>query len=72
MEEGWEGAERGNHIKFPCYIRHLYGESIDIHVLDFKWRSVNFDYLLRNKIFGLQLFIPKKSFPIHACGIRPW
>ena len=60
-EGGWwggGGARRGNHIKFPCYIRHLYGDSIDIHVLGFKWKSVNFDYLFRNKIFGLQLFSP--------------
>ena len=46
MAEGgwwWGGARRGNHIKFPCYIRHLYGDSIDIHVLDFKWKSVNLE-----------------------------
>ena len=69
---GLEGAESGNHIKIPCYIRHLYGKSIDIHVLDFKWRSVNFDNLLRNKFFGLQSFIPIKPFPIHVSGITPW
>ena len=33
--EGSEGMKSGNHITFPCYIRHLYGESIDIYVLDF-------------------------------------
>ena len=40
---GWGevGARRGYHIKFPCYIRHLYGHSIGIHVPDFKWKSVN-------------------------------
>ena len=63
MEEGYEGAERGNHIKFPCYIRHLYGESIDIHVLDFKWRSVNFDNLLRNKILAYNYLFPYNHFP---------
>ena len=46
---GGGGARRGNHIKFPFYIRHLYGDSIDIHVLDFKWKSVNFDNLVRKK-----------------------
>ena len=66
------GAESGNHIKFPCYIRHQYGESTYIHVLDFKGKSVNFDNLFRNKIFGLQLFVPIASFPIHVSGIRPW
>ena len=49
-------AESGNHIKFPCYFRNQYGESMDIHVLDFKCKSVNFDNLFWNKIFGLQLF----------------
>ena len=75
-----EGAKRGNHIKFPCYICHLYGDSIDRHVLDFKWKSVNFDNLLsvnfdnlfRNKMFGLQLFVPIEWFLIHVTGIRPW
>ena len=77
-EGGWwrrEEREEGrsvNHIKFPCYIRHLYGESIDIHVLDFKWMCVNFDNLFRNKIFGLQLFVSIESFPIHISGIRHW
>ena len=46
---GW--ARKENHIKFPFYIRHLYGDSIDIHVLDFKWKSVNFDNLFRKKKF---------------------
>ena len=69
---GGGGARRGNHIKYPCYIRHLYGDSIDIHVLDFKGKRVDFDYLFRNKIFGLQLFVPIESFLIHVCGIRPW
>ena len=69
---GGGGARRGNHFKFPCYIRHLYGDSIDIHVLDFKWKSVNFDYLFRNKIFVLQLFVHIESFLIHVCGNRPW
>ena len=41
------GARRGNHI------RHLYGDSIDIHVLDFKWKSVNFDNLFKKKNCGL-------------------
>ena len=59
-------------VKFPCYIRHLYGNSIDMHVLDFKWKSVNFDNLFRNKIFGLQLFVNVESFLIHVSGIRPW
>ena len=66
------GAESGNHIKFPCYFRNQYGESMDIHVLDFKCKSVNFDNLFRNKIFGLQLFVLIASFPIHVSGIRPW
>ena len=69
---GGGGARRGNHIKFPCYIRHIYGDSIDIHLLDFKWKSVNFDYLFGNKIFGLQSFVPIEPFLIHVCGIRPW
>ena len=34
--------------------------------------SVNFDNLFRNTIFGLQLFVPIESFPIHVSGIRPW
>ena len=59
-----------NQIKFPCYIRHQYGESIYIRVLGFKWKSVNFDNLFRNKIFGQQLFVPIESFPIHISGIR--
>ena len=67
-----KGAENGNHIKFPCFFRHQYGESMDIHVLHFKCKSVNFDNLFRNKIFGLQLFVPIASFPIHVSGIRPW
>ena len=58
-----------NHIKFPCYTRNLYGESIDIHVPVFKWKSVSFDNLFRNMIFGPQLFVPIKSFPIHVSGI---
>ena len=29
-EGGGGGWESGNHIKFPCYIRHLNGESIDV------------------------------------------
>ena len=62
---GWEGAWRGNHIKFPCYIRHLYGNSIDMHVLDFKWKSVNFDNLFRIKTFGLQLFVHIELFLIY-------
>ena len=75
-EGGWVGvgrgwARRGNHIKFPCYIRHLYGNSIDMHVLDFKWKSVNFDNLFRNKMFGLQLFVHIESFIIQVSGIRP-
>ena len=45
---------------------------MDIHVLDFKCKSVNFDNLFRNKIFGLQLFDLIASFPIHVSGIRPW
>ena len=49
------GTESWNRIKFPSYICHQYGDSIDIHVLDFKCKSVNFDNLFRNKIFGLQL-----------------
>ena len=68
----WGGARRGNHIKFPLYIRHLYGDSIDIHVLDFKWKSVNFDNLFKKKNCGLQLFVLIKSFLIHVSGIRPW
>ena len=40
---GLGGAESGNHIEFPCYFRHQYGESMDIRVLDFKCKSVNFD-----------------------------
>ena len=51
---------------------HLYGESIDTHVLDFKWRGVDFGDLFGDKIFGLQLFIPIESFPIRVSGIRPW
>ena len=66
------GVGGGNHIKFSCYIRHLYGDSIDIHVLDFKWKNVSFDNLFRNKIFGLQLFVPIQSFLIHVSSIRPW
>ena len=61
---GW-GREEGrsmNHIKFPCHIRSLYGESIDIHVLVFKWKSVCFDNLFRNMIFGPQLFVPMVWF----------
>ena len=69
---GEVGARRWYHIKFPCYIRHLYGHSIGIHVLDFKWKSVNFDNLFRNKMFGLQLFAPIESFLVHVSGIRPW
>ena len=77
---GW-GDKRGNHIKFSCYICQLYGDDIDRHVLDFKWKSVNFfdnllsvnfDNLSRNKIFGLQLFVPIESFLMHVSGIRPW
>ena len=77
-EGGWvggRGARRGNHIKFPCYIRHLYGNSMDMHLLDFKrkrWKSVNFDNLFRNKMFGLQLFVHIESVIIHVSGIRPW
>ena len=76
-EGGWGGggggeARRGDHIKCPCYICHLYGNSIDMHVLDFKWKSVNFDNLFRNKSFGLQLFVHIESFLIHVSGIRPW
>ena len=69
---GLGGDGEWESYQFPCYVRHQYGESIDIHVLDFKWRSVNYDNLFRNKIFGLQLFIPIKSFPIYVSGIRPW
>ena len=73
-EGGWGGGggRRGNYIKFPCYIRHLYGNNIDMRVLDFKWKCVNFDNLFRNKIFGLQLFVHIESFLIHVSGIRSW
>ena len=30
------------------------------------------DKLFRNKTFGLQLFVPIESFPMHVSGIRPW
>ena len=70
--EGGAGARRGNYIKIPCYIRHLYGNSIDMRALDFKWKSVNFDNLFSNKIFGLQLFVHIESFLIHVSGIRSW
>ena len=34
MAEGFKGAlggaGSGNHIRFPCCIRHVYGESIDM------------------------------------------
>ena len=68
------GARRGGKWESyqPCYFRHQYGESMDIHVLDFKCKSVNFDNFFRNKIFGLQLFVPIASFPIHVSGIGPW
>ena len=69
---GGGGGWRGNHIKFPCYLRHLYGDSIDMHVLHFKWKCVNFDNLFRNKIFGLQLFVHIESFLVHVSGIKPW
>ena len=47
-----------NHIKFPCYTRNLYGESIDIHVLVFKWKSVSFDNLFRNMILAHNYLFP--------------
>ena len=53
-----KGRSVMNHIKFPCYIRHLHGESIDIHVLDFKWKSVIFDNLFRNKILVYNYLFP--------------
>ena len=40
-----------------------------LHVFDFKCKSVNFDNLFRNKIFGLQLFFSKELFPIYVSGI---
>ena len=56
-----------NHIKFPCYTRNLYGESIGIHVLVFKWRSVSFDNLFRNMIFGPQLLFCSHKIVSHTC-----
>ena len=66
------GVQEGEYIKIPCFIRHLYGDSIDMHVLHFKWKSVNFDNLFRNNIFCLQLFVHIQSFLIHVSGIRSW
>ena len=34
-----------------------------------KCKSINFDNLCRNKIFGLQLFFSEESFPIYVSGI---
>ena len=41
-----------------CQISMLHPPSLwgkHWHVLDFKCKSVNFNYLFRNKIFGLQI-----------------
>ena len=51
----------GNHIKIPCYIRHLYGESIDVCLISsvrvltlIIFSGTNF--LAYNYLFPLNLF----------------
>ena len=58
LEGRWEVGGGGNHVKFPCYIRHLYGKSIEM-------------CLISKQNFGLHLFVPVESFLKHISGIRP-
>ena len=64
MAEGGGPGEGGrNHVEFhpPSLWR----------VLDFKRKSADFDKFLKSKTFGLQLFVPIESFPIHVSDTRP-
>ena len=64
----WWGRGGGGEVRWELrqiFLPHppsLWGKHW--HVLDFKCKSVNFDNLFRNKIFGLQIFVPIESFPM--------